>query len=162
MKMSVVYHSVSGNTEKMAQAIIAGAQEVGGVEAKAFSFEAIDGEFLKDSKCVVFGTPTYLANMSGAVKAWLDGPSMGYGLAGKLAGAYATADYLHGGGEIAIQTILSHVMVLGMLPYSGGGSQGKPVIHLGPVAFKDKLDELEELFKLYGRRMAEKAAELFG
>jgi NAD(P)H dehydrogenase (quinone) len=85
-----------------------------------------------------------------------------YGVAGKLGGAFATANYIHGGAELAMQTILDHMLVYGMLVYSGGGSQGKPVIHLGPQAVAGRLEETEETFRLYGQRMAAKAAELFG
>lgn len=161
MKMTVLYHSKSGNTKRMAQVIADGMKSVEGAEAKTFPLEEIDEAWLKESRCVIIGTPIYLANLAGAVKTWLDGPSMKYGLAGKVGGAFATADYLHGGGELGIQSILSHMMVLGMLTYSGGGAYGKPVIHLGPLALKDHLQESEETFRLYGQRMATKTAELF-
>ncbi len=95
-----------------------------------------------------------MASFSGTVKNWLDGPCTKLGLAGKMCGAFATANYIHGGGDIAIQSILSHLMVCGALPYSGGGSFGVPVIHLGPVAVGSKLEESTELFKTYGQRMA--------
>ena len=96
----------------------------------------------------------------GAVKVWLDGPALKAGLAGKVGGAFATADYLHGGGDLGIQTILNHMMVLGMLTYSGGGSFGKPVIHLGPVALHGHLEESKELFRLYGQRSAARCSAL--
>ena len=51
-------------------------------------------------------------------------------------------------------------MVAGMMTYSGGGSQGVPVIHLGPVAIAPNLDEFAELFRTYGERMARQAAKL--
>ena len=88
--------------------------------------------------------------------------SMIPGLAGKLGGAFATADYVHGGGELGIQSILDHMLVLGMLAYSGGGSFGKPVIHLGPVSVNGLSEDFSETFETYGKRMATKAVELFG
>ena len=48
-----------------------------------------------------------------------------------------------------------------MLCYSGGSAFGRPVIHLGPVAVSDALSDYEEVFRLYGERMAGKALELF-
>lgn len=68
---------------------------------------------------------------------------------------------MHGGGELGIRTILDHMMVLGMLTYSGGGALGKPVIHLGPVAIGGHLEESKDVFLLYGKRMAEKTLEIF-
>lgn len=161
MKMAVIYHSKTGNTKQMAQVIMDGITSVEGAQVKAFSIDEIGAEWIKESKCVIVGTPVYMASFSGTVKNWLDGPCTRLGLAGKICGAFATANYLHGGGEIAIQSILSHLMVCGALPYSGGGSCGKPVIHLGPVAIHEKLEESHDVFRIYGQRMAAKTLELF-
>ena len=160
MKMSVIYHTRTGNTKRMAEVIAKGMEKVEGVEAKAFSIDAIDEAWVKESTCIVAGCPTYYASVSGEMKIFLE--SMGkYGVAGKLGGAFATANYIHGGGELAMQTILDHMMVYGMLAYSAGGSLGKPVIHLGPEAVAGKLEESDDIFLLYGERMAKKASELF-
>lgn len=162
MKLSVLYYSRTGNTRKMAECIAEGMRRHSGVETGVFSLDAIDADFVRESRCVVLGTPTYLATMAAPVKIWLDEQARNYGLPGKVGGAFATQDYLHGGADIGIQALLAHMMVMGMLVYSGGGSFGKPVIHLGPVALKDKLDEACDTFLTYGERMAGKTAELFG
>ena len=166
MKMSVIYHSVSNNTKRMADIIAEGMNSVEGVEAKTFSIDAVDEEFVKESKCVVMGCPTYAADTSAAFHAFLEGCGK-LGLAGKLGGAFATAQYTHGGAELTIRTILDHMMVMGMLTYSAGGSKGKPVIHLGPTAIAtagnvEALEPFDETFRLYGQRMADKAVEIFG
>lgn len=162
MKMSVVYHSKTGNTKHMAEVIAGGMNRVAGAEARAFSIDAVDEAWVKESRCLVVGAPIYYASETGAVKNWLEGPAMKLGLAGKMGGAFATADYVHGGGELGIRTILDHMLVGGMLTYSGGGAQGKPVIHLGPVAIAGRLEDSNATFEAYGQRMAQKAAELFG
>ena len=166
MKMSVVYFSASGNTQKMAECIAAGANSVEGVEAKAFPIDAIDEAFGKESKCIILGCPTYAAGMPGQFHALL-GNTGKLAMAGKLGGAFSTAQYIHGGGELAIQNILTNLMVKGMVVYSSGMACGKPIIHLGPVAIatagnEEMLKPYEELFRIYGQRMAEKAMELFG
>lgn len=162
MKMTVLYHTKSGNTKAMAEVIVEGMQSVEGAEAKAFPLDAIDEAWAQESKCIILGTPTYFASLSGEAKAGLEGAILKCGLPGKIGGAFATADYVHGGGDIAIRAILDHMMVMGMLAYSGGGASGKPVIHLGPVALKDHLPEYRETFLLYGQRMATKTLEIFG
>lgn len=161
MKITVLYHSVSGTTKKMAEAIVLGINSVEGAEAKAYPIDEANEEYLQESRCVILGTPVYYASMSGEMKMWFERSRGKYVLAGKLAGAFATADYVHGGGEIAIQSLLSHMMVAGMLAYSGGGAHGIPVIHLGPVAIKKEVDEYITLFTTYGKRMAAKTLELF-
>ena len=162
IRISVIYHSVTGTTKRMAEAICKGASSVNGVECMAFPIESPDAEYVNESKCVILGTPVYYASMSGTVKMWFEKTRGQFGLQGKLAGAFATADYIHGGGEIAIQSILSHMMVSGMMAYSGGGAYGKPVIHLGPVGIKSDIESYVETFRIYGERMAMKTLELFG
>ncbi|WKY47909.1 flavodoxin domain-containing protein [Eubacteriaceae bacterium ES3] len=161
MKASVLYYSKTGHTKQMAEAIAKGMEEVEGITAKAFSIDAIDEAWVQESKCVVLGSPIYMSNVCTDIKAFLEKSTRPLGLAGKLGGAFATVDYVHGGGELGIRLILDHMMVMGMLTYSGGGSKGKPVIHLGPVAVSDALDSYTVTFMTYGQRMAEKAAEIF-
>ena len=162
MKAMVLYYSKTGHTQKMAEIIAQGMERVHGVQAKACSIDALDEAWAVESKCIVLGSPIYFASVCAAVKAWLEGPCGKCQLAGTLGGAFATMDYLHGGGDLGIRLILDHMMVYGMMTYSGGGSCGAPVIHLGPVALSKDLDGSKETFLTYGERMAAKAVELFG
>lgn len=93
------------------------------------------------------------------MKVWLEGAGK-YNLTGKLGGAFATANYVHGGADIAMQCVLLHLMMTGMMVYSGGGSKGTPVIHLGPVAIGGELEKYEELSEIYGKRFAEQTAAI--
>ena len=161
MKLAVLYDSKTENTTKMAEYIAEGAMEIPFVEAKAFSVHAADEEFIKESKAVIIGTPTYAAILSADLKVWLEQKTGSLQLAGKLGGAFATANYVHGGGELAVQCIITHLMCCGMMIYSGGAAKGLPVIHLGPVAISPNLDEYAETFRTYGKRMAEQMTATF-
>lgn len=161
MKISVLYFSKTGCTEEMAADIVKGMRSIEGVEAKAMPFSKIDGDFVKESKCIVIGTPTYYTSMAGEVKSWLDTEAGNYDLNGKLGGAFATANHIQGGGCIAIQNILIHLIFRGMLVYSGGGACGKPPIHMGPVALFNERQSQKAIFEMYGKRMAAKAQEIF-
>ena len=126
--------------------------------------EAMDADYIDQCAGVIFGTPTYLANTCWQMKQWFDEGSRGIKLAGKLGGAFATAHYAQGGADVAIMTLLPHMLVKGMLVYSGGAAHGKPYIHLGPVALDAVGNHYEECkadFEIFGRRFAEKARELF-
>lgn len=163
MKMAVIYHSVTGNTKNMGERIVTGMNSIEGVEAKGFGIEDVDVEFVKEAKCVVFGSPIYAAHITGQMMNYLLAEGGKLKLAGKLAGAYATAQYVHGGAELGIREMLDHCMVMGALVYSGGSAYGRPVIHLGPVGIDNTLDinQFAENFEAYGKRMATKAMELF-
>ena len=164
MKMAVIYHSVTGNTKRMGEIIAEAMSSVGDVEARSYPIESVDMDFVKSCQCVIFGSPIYAAHITGQMMNFLLEEAGKLELAGKLVGAYTTAQYVHGGGDLGIREILDHCMVQGALIYSGGVSLGKPVIHLGPVAIDNTMDitHFDDTFKIYGRRMADKAKEIFG
>jgi NAD(P)H dehydrogenase (quinone) len=160
MKLSIVYYSKTGKTKTMAEEIAKGMKMLDNIEVGLFQIEKIDYDFIKESKAVIFGTPTYYANTCWQIKKWFD-ESWNCNLEGKIGGAFSTADFPQGGADTAILTLINHLMVKGMLVYSGGSALGLPYIHLGPVAFKENFEESKELFNLFGKRIAEKSIEIF-
>ena len=160
MKLAIVYDTKTGNTAKMAEYIMEGIAEVEGAQAKAFPIDAIDETYVKQSSALIVGTPTYNGYLTARMKAWLESEPAKLDVAGKLGGAYATAAFIHGGGDLALQCVLTHLMVDGMMVYSGGQAKGMPVIHLGPVAIAPNLESFADLFRIYGKRMAEQAVKL--
>lgn len=165
MKFAVIYYSKTGHTREMGERIAEGLS-LGGHEVRLFSIEEpMDTEYINACSGVIFGTPTWLASTCWQMKQWFDTKSGSLSLAGKLGGVYATAHFAQGGADIAIMTLIGHMMVKGMLVYSGGASLGKPFIHLGPVAL-DAVDghfeSCQPEFRIFGERFAAKAEELFG
>ena len=160
MKMAVIYYSRTENTKKMAEAICEGMMKVNNVQAKAFSIDAVDADFVNASDCVVVGTPVYYTDMAGEVEMWLDNEAGKYSFKNKIVGAFATAAYIHGGADIALQNILTALMFRGAMAYSGGSAFGRPPIHLGPVAVGD-VESFRDLFVTYGERMAIKTVGNF-
>lgn len=161
MNISILYYSNSGITKNMAEHIASGCNLVPNTFAKTMAIHEIDYDFLDNSSCVIIGTPTYYASMASKMKQWLDEDSGKCKLQGKLGGAFATAGYIHGGGDLAIQGILTHMLFQGMVIYSGGGTCGEPPIHLGPVAISNSPESYQALFETYGKRMAQQAQNLF-
>jgi NAD(P)H dehydrogenase (quinone) len=68
----VTYHSASGNTEKMAQAVAEGAKAVSGTSVVLKRVGEVIGDDLLSSDAVIVGSPVYVGNMSGEVKTFLD------------------------------------------------------------------------------------------
>lgn len=160
MKLAIIYFSKTGKTKEMAEVIAKGMKSEKDIEVGAFNIENIDYDFIKESRAVVFGTPTYYANTCWQIKKWFD-ESWGCNLEGKIGAVFATADYAQGGASTAILTIINHLMVKGMLVYSGGSALGQPYLHLGAVALKENFEESKESFEIFGKRIAKKAKELF-
>ncbi len=161
MKIAVLYYSKTGNTKKMAECIVEGIQSVDGINAESYSIDEVNDSQISECEAVIIGTPTYNASLSGALKMWLESFPSTYKIPGKMAGAFATAAYVHGGADLAIQTILTHLLVEGALIYSSGCAFGSPVIHLGPVAISSDLDAYRELFIVYGQRFAGEVKKVY-
>lgn len=145
-KILVLYHSMYGHVETMANAVAEGARRVDGVEVtvkrvpetmdrEAFGAaggkldqqapEASPGE-LPDYDGIIFGTPTRFGNMSGQMRNFLDrtGGLWAKGaLHGKVASVF-TSTGTGGGEEMTITstwtTLAHHGMVLVPLGYGIG------------------------------------------
>jgi NAD(P)H dehydrogenase (quinone) len=166
MKISIVYFTSTGRTASMAEEIkkgIAATDEA--IEVGLFPITELTPynedniAFVNDSAAVIVGTPDYYAAEANQLKTWLD--TCPCKLADKLCGAYATANFLQGGGDVAIQSVLTQLLVKGSLIYSSGTAQGLPFIHLGPICLKGQEEAAAELFQTYGTRFAAKTKELF-
>lgn len=160
MKVAIIYDSKTNTTASAGEFIKEGIQTVEGCSAEAFHISSIDKEYIVSADAVILGAPTYMAAVSHDMHTWLQTVAPGLGFAGKLGGAFATEQYIHGGAENVITTILTHEMVFGMMVYSGGGSYGKPVIHLGPVGMSQNIEDFKDLFVTYGKRFATQLAKL--
>ena len=162
MKVAVIYHSVSGNTQKQAELVAEGARSVSGIEVKTISVDSPDNGWIEESKAVTFGTPTYEGSCSWQMKRFLDTPEVSYD--GKLSGFFATQNWPGGGGaDFAEMTMIAAVLVHGMLVYSGGTSQGYPPLHFGAVSQRAPSTDLERERALkLGNNIATMAMKLFG
>jgi NAD(P)H dehydrogenase (quinone) len=159
MKISIVYHSQSENTKKLAEIISKGVQLSGNIEVKVMSIDKINEKFINDSKAVIFGSPTYSGSLSWQMKKWFDTTSVQ--LEGKIGGVFATENYIGGGADNAELSMIGCILIRGMLAYSGGFTKGDPMTHFGAVAIKDGDESQRERALLFGKRIAEKAVELF-
>ncbi len=160
MKISVIYHSETGNTKKMAETIAEGARLGGEVDVKVMSIDEIDESFVGSSKAVIIGCPTHRGSFSWQMKKWIGTTKLKLG--GKIGSVFATAGYVGGGADFAEMGLISHLLVLGMLVYSGGTSWGQPFTHYGAVAIQNGDEAQKERAKIFGERVARKTLELFG
>ena len=162
MKAAIIYDSRTHTTEKAASFIAEGIKNAG-MQPACFHIDEIseaDFEYIAHSYLVIFGSPTYMASVTAKMKTWLEANWRKLKLDYKLGGAFATEQYVHGGGENAIKELLTFMMVQGMMVYSGGNNYGKPIIHLGPVGMSQDIESFRELFVTYGERMGDTAVSV--
>ena len=72
VKVLVAYHSLTGNTEKMAEGVVEGAKSVPGTVVELQRVGDITAEQMFGSDAIVVGSPVYWANMAGEVKTFFD------------------------------------------------------------------------------------------
>ena len=69
--ISIIYYSETGNTDTVARWILEGAVGVPDTEIRLFNLkdsEEPDREYVESCDAVIFGTPTYVANMCWQMK----------------------------------------------------------------------------------------------
>lgn len=147
-KVLVLYYSMYGHIERMAEAIAEGVRLVDGVEAVIKRVPEIIPEDraralgvkldqkasiatpdeLTNYDAIIFGTPTRFGNMATQMrnfldqtgKLWMDGA-----LIGKVGSVFTSTSTQHGGQETTItsfhSTLLHHGMVIVGVPYSCKG-----------------------------------------
>ncbi len=158
MRISIIYHSESGNSKVVAETMAAAGAEFPGVEIKAFDISDVDQEFASASKALIFGCPTYSGSLSWQMKKYLDTTNLP--LLGKLGSAFATERHIGGGADLAELTILGCLLVRGMITYTGGAMEA-PATHFGAVSIQNGNDEQVERSKAFIRKIVIKSLELF-
>jgi NAD(P)H dehydrogenase (quinone) len=147
-KVLVLYYSMYGHIERMAEAVAEGARSVGGTEvtikrvaetipadqAAAYGIKldqkapVATPDELASYDAIIFGTPTRFGNMAGQMRTFLDqtGPLwMSGALIGKIGSVFASTGTQHGGQETTItsfhSTLLHQGMVIVGVPYACAG-----------------------------------------
>jgi NAD(P)H dehydrogenase (quinone) len=140
----VLYYSRYGATEKMAQHVARGIEEVPGMQARLRTVPAVSAvceatedsipeqgapyasvDDLRECAGLALGSPTRFGNMAAALKYFIDGTGslwLGAELAGKPAAVFTSTSSLHGGQETTLISmmlpLLHHGMLLTGIPYS--------------------------------------------
>jgi NAD(P)H dehydrogenase (quinone) len=159
VKVLVTYHSRSGYTERMAQAVAEGARSLPGVVVQVKRVAQVTADDLFSSDAIVVGSPVYWSNMAGEVKTFFDDWQFKFGvfpefkMKNKVGAAFATGGQISGGKEVTMLTILAAMLGNQMIVVSGGGAFGASATTEGDSPGLDT-KELGDA-KSLGRRVAE-------
>ena len=145
MKVLVVYHTVYGHVQALANAVVEGAKEVKGVEVvlrrvrefpdnvqymqkeNGYAYQVYQAQQsipectvddLREADGVLFGSPTRYGNMTAQMKALIDSTAQLWlnGLMeGKPAGVFTSTASTHGGQETTLVTMMIPLLHLGMM-----------------------------------------------
>jgi len=157
-KVLVTYYSRSGNTQKMAESVAAGAKEVAGVEVEVRPTAEVTPDDLLKFDGIIMGSPVYYGGMAAELKTLIDESVKHHGkMTGKVGGAFASSGAIGGGTETTVLDILRAMLIHGMVVQ--GDASGA---HYGAVAFGAPDERgCKECVKL-GRRVAQLSKKLAG
>jgi NAD(P)H dehydrogenase (quinone) len=164
IKVLVTYHSLTGHTERMAEAVAEGAKSLPGTIVILKRVAQVTADDLFSSDAIVVGSPVYWSNMSGEVKTFFDNWQFKFGvfpefkMKNKIGAAFATGGQISSGKEVTMLTILAAMLGNQMIVVGGGGAFGASATTEGDSPGIDK-KELADAQAL-GRRVAEVAAML--
>ncbi|MGH7230353.1 MAG: flavodoxin family protein [Nitrospiraceae bacterium] len=157
----VVYHSASGQTEKMAEGVVEGAKAVPGTLVLLKKVGQVTSEELFSADALIVGSPVYWTNMAGEVKTFFDNWQFKFGvfpefkMRNKIGAAFATGGQIAGGKEMTLLTILTAMLGNQMIVVSGGGALGASATTEGE---SPGIDEKElATARALGQRVAEVA-----
>ena len=128
VKVLVAYHSLTGDTEKMAKAVVEGAKSVPGTIVELKRVEEVTAEQLFASDALAVGSPVYWANMAGQVKTFFDNWQLKFGvfpvfkMRNKVGAAFATGMQISSGKEVTMQSILAAMLGNQMIVVSESGA----------------------------------------
>lgn len=152
----IVYHTRSGNTEKMAELIRQGIAETG-VAVEMKKIQDTSPENLLEYEGLLFGCPTYYGGMPGVIKELLDDSVKYHGrLAGKVGGGFTSSANVGGGNETTILSVLHALLIHGMVIQ--GDTTGD---HYGPVSIGTPDDRARKECARFGRRFGELVKRLY-
>ncbi len=147
----VMYYTRTGNTQKMAEAVAAGAGEAEGVTVDLRPVSEVSVDDLLDYDGILIGSPVYYGTMAAEIKALIDESVKHHGqLSGKVGGAFASSGGPGGGNETTVLDIAKALLVHGMVVQ--GDAQGD---HYGPIAVGAPDERSRSECSRFGRRAAD-------
>jgi len=156
-KVLVVYHSKTGNTEKMAQLVADGA-EAAGADVKLRTPDDTTLEDLQEADAILLGSPTYYGHSAAAMRALLERSVRLHGkLEGKVGGAFSSSHNIGGGNETTVLDLIHALLIHGMIVQ--GFADGD---HYGPVSIGAPDERVSEQARRFGEKNARLAAKLTG
>jgi NAD(P)H dehydrogenase (quinone) len=161
IQVLVAYHSLSGNTETMAQSVGVGARAVPGPRVLLYTVGEVTADLLFGSDAVIVGSPVYWSNMSGEVKTFFDRWQFEFGvfpefkMRNKVGAAFATGGQISSGKEVTMLTILAAMLGNQMIVVSDGGAFGASATTEGGSPGINEQEKADA--RALGKRVAEVA-----
>ncbi len=116
MHILVLYHSKTGNTKKVAEAVSEGVNRIDGVTSVVKSASDVTKDDFLECDGIIAGSPVYFGTMAAELKQVFDTfLSTRRTMEDKVGAAFATSADLSGGKETTMISILEAMLIYGMI-----------------------------------------------
>ncbi len=165
VEVLVIYHSLSGNTKQMAEAVAEGAQSIKSVNVQLKTIKEATQEDILAARAIIVGSPVHNANITPAVQRFINSwPFKGQPLKDKIGAAFVTAGGISAGEELAQMNILHSMLIYNMIVV--GGPNWRSALGASAIteekpfgqAKEDKI--MDPYFIQKGRALGKRVAEL--
>ncbi len=157
----VSYHSKTGHTQAMAEAVSQGARQVEGVTVMMKTVEETTLLDLLDASAIIVGSPVHNAGVAPQVAEFIaQWPFEEQPLKNKIGAAFVTAGGISAGEELTQMSILQSMLIFGMI-VTGGEEWTAPFgasAIVGEFPFSGQ--GVDGLFLKKGRALGRRVAEL--
>lgn len=164
LRVLVAYHSESGHTEKMANALARGARSLEGATALVRRVGDVSKEDLANCDGIALGSPVHMGDAAWQVRQALVRWAMEFGfwdsraLTDKAAAVFATGAAPSNGKELTMMSLAAGLTQMGMVLVTPYGSLGASATTSKPDPGVDAAEE--KIAEALGRRLAEVALRL--
>lgn len=159
----IVYFSVDGHTQAMAQEVQAGAEVVDGVDVVLRTVTDATQDEVLAADAIIVGSPVYNANVAPQVQAFINGwPFRGRPLKNKLGAAFVSAGGISAGEETTQLSILRSMLIYGMIVVGGQNwteAFGASAV-VGEDPFRSKTEKVDRHFLAKAHALGRRVAEL--
>ncbi len=160
----VAYHSKSGNTQKMAEALAEGVREVEGAKVSVKRIEDVTKSDLEKADGLAVGSPVYMGDVATEVRSAFIQWSTDFGfwdsrgLQDKAGAVFATGAFPSNGKEFTMWSMAQSLAQFGVVLVTPYGTMGASATTYKPDA---GVDEVEAgIARDLGKRLAEIAGRL--
>ena len=158
MQILVMYYSRSGNTRKLAEAVVSGVDRVEGVDCLLKPAAEVINNDILNSRGIIAGSPVYYGTMAAELKEVFEKSVTIRQRMGDMVGAaFATGGGESGGKETTLISIIQAMLISGMIVV---GDPLDATGHYGVSCLGSPDKSTEEDAKKLGQRVAELVKKL--
>lgn len=165
VKVLVVYHSETGHTKQLAEAVADGAKSVHGVIVELKTIAEATTDDILSANAIILGSPVHNANTTPAVQQFIDSwPFKGQPLKDKIGAAFVSAGGISAGEELTQMNILHSMLINSMIVVGGpdwhSAFGASFITEEYPAADKVSKNEIEKYYLSKGAALGKRVAIL--